>query len=192
VEPIGALTDPGVSQKIRSTLAPTGSKVTLADNTELCELWLRNAVSSAPQREVPGAVFPQLPDSSLLGVLAVKKGFTDYRGQAPQPGFYTLRYALLPNDGNHMGVAPSRDFVLLIPVADDQDPDAVFKPLQLIQLSRKASRTNHPAPLSLVQPESAAAPQLTTDFEGHIILTLNVNVGGTQLPVGFVVKGRGQ
>ena len=50
------------------------------------------------------------------------KGMSDYRGQAIPPGSYTLRYAMLPQDGNHMGVAPNPDFLLAIPAAIDSDP----------------------------------------------------------------------
>jgi hypothetical protein len=41
----------------------------------------------------------------------------DFRGQQVPVGFYTLRYALIPDDGNHLGVSPNPDFLLLIPLS---------------------------------------------------------------------------
>ena len=43
-----------------------------------------------------------------------------------------MRYALMPDDGNHLGVAPNRDFLLLVRAADDPDPAAVFKFADLV------------------------------------------------------------
>ena len=103
-------------------------------------------------------VYPQLAESTLVGVLHYPKGGSDYRGQTISAGFYTLRYELMPSDANHLGAAPNRDFLLLVPAASDADPNAVFKFPDLVALSEKATGTRHPGPLSLVQSETVAPP----------------------------------
>src|SRR5205807_123366 len=74
------------------------------------------------------------------------------RKQLIKPGVYTLRYALLPDNGNHMGVAPQRDFLLASPATDDQDAATVTID-QTLALSRKATGSNHPSVWSLGPPE---------------------------------------
>jgi hypothetical protein len=66
-----------------------------------------------------------------------------------------LRYALQPQDGNHVGTSDTRDFLLLSSVSDDTEPDEVEK-MRLFKLSAKTSGTPHPAMLSLLVP--AAEP----------------------------------
>ena len=45
----------------------------------------------------------------------------DRRGQTIKPGVYTLRYGNYPQNGDHQGVEPQRDFLVLSPVAEDKD-----------------------------------------------------------------------
>jgi hypothetical protein len=114
----------------------------------------------------------------------------DFRGQTLKPGTYTLRYGLQPDDGNHLGVAPSRDFLLLVPPSADPGPEVAPNFLDVVALSRKASGTKHPAPLSLVPAEGGTAPAITKDDEGHFIFTATVHLSsGEDLPIALVVKG---
>jgi len=87
-----------------------------------------------------------------VGAIRFPSSVKDYRKQLIKAGVYTLRYALLPENGNHMGVAPQRDFVLASPAAADQDP-ATPTVDQSLALSRKATGSNHPSVWSLAPPE---------------------------------------
>jgi hypothetical protein len=190
---IGALTDSAVPAAVRQALEPAGSRIVLDDGSIACELWLRSGLTDTGKTSAQDAVYPQLPESALIGVISFPKGGSDYRGQAIAPGFYTLRYELLPNDGNHLGAAPQRDFVLLIPAASDPDPAAQFKFAELVELSRKATGTKHPGPMSLVPAEGAGAPSVAKDDEDHWILTTKLNLAsGHELPFAMVVKGQAQ
>jgi len=94
----------------------------------------------------------------------------------------------MPNDGNHLGVAPSRDFLLLIPVAMDPGAEKTLKFRELVALSRKASGTRQPAPLNLVQTESSG--ELTKDEQGRVIFTTSVPLSsGEAMTISLVVKG---
>ena len=114
VEAIALPPGPDLPQSVRQVLEPKGYRVALDDGSVACELWLRKSVPSQPKKDVQGAIHTELGESTLVGVLHFPQASTDYRGQAIPAGFYTLRYELLPNDGNHLGAAPNRDFLLLV------------------------------------------------------------------------------
>jgi hypothetical protein len=138
-----------------------------------------------------GATYTEIADSALLGVLSFPKGGKDFRGQAIKPGAYTLRYALHPTDGNHMGISPYRDFLLLVPVASDQSADAQIKFEDLMKMSAKSSGTNHASPLSLVAPEGKTdSPAVTENEHGHVVFSAKIKTAsGAELPIAFIVKG---
>ena len=188
VEKIGAASDSSISDAVKNTLETSGDRLTTGDGFS-CEVWWRKSVPAQAKKDVPGALYPQVAESTLLGVISFPQPATDYRGEPIKPGAYTLRYALLPNDANHLGVAPNRDFVLLTPAAADINPDASPKPDELVELSRKATGTRHPAPLSLA-PTQGAPPNLSKDDEDHWIFSATVKLSsGDELPVALVVKG---
>jgi hypothetical protein len=190
IEPIGAVTDSRVAEGVKKVLEPKGYRVSLDDGSVVCEIWLRNKIPAQPKKDSPGALYSQLAESALVGVISFPQATTDYRGQNIPKGAYTLRYELIPNDGNHLGVAPNRDFVLLVPAASDDNPDATFKFDELVSLSRKATGTKHPGPLSLVQPESGTAAAVSKDDEDHWIFSAAIRLAsGEDLPFALIVKG---
>ena len=158
-----------VSENLKNALETSGYHLAQSNGDVLCDIWLRKNLSTQAKKDVPDALYPELAESTLVAVISFPKSGSDYRGQAIPAGYYTLRYELLPDDGNNLGVAPNRDFVLLIPVENDPDPNASFKFDELVNLSRKSTRTHHPGPLSLVQPSSATG--LSKDDEDHWIFT---------------------
>jgi hypothetical protein len=189
VEAIGALLDQSVSETVRKSLEPKGYRVTLSDGSVACDIWLRSAVP-ASKTEAPGAIYTALGESSLIGVMTFPKATSDFRGQSIKPGTYTLRYALHPTDGNHLGISPIRDFLVLIPVSVDQNADAQYKFEELVKMSAKASGTNHPAVISLVSPESKPAPTVAENEHGHAVFSAKIkSQSGADLPIAFVVKG---
>jgi hypothetical protein len=152
VEPLSEPPPGELAPPVRSTLSATGIRVT-GPNGALCDIWLGKAVpgkTNAPQSL--GVVFPQFAQGTLMGAIRLPNSVKDYRKQLIKAGVYTLRYALLPENGNHMGVAPQRDFVLASPTAADQDPSTLTID-QTLALSRKATGSNHPSVWSLAPPE---------------------------------------
>ena len=152
VEPLSEPPPSELAAPVRSALSATGIRVT-GPNGALCDIWLGKAVpgkANAPQSL--GVVFPQFAQGALLAAIRFPSSVKDYRKQLIKAGVYTLRYALLPENGNHMGVAPQRDFVLASPAAADQDPSTLTID-QTLALSRKATGSNHPSVWSLAPPE---------------------------------------
>jgi hypothetical protein len=194
VEKIGPLTDTSVPEAVRQTLDPAASRVSLDDGTPFCELWVRKTVPGQVKKDAADVLYTQLAESTLVGVLHFLRNGSDYRGQTVSPGFYTLRYELIPSDGNHLGAAPNRDFLLLVPAASDADPNAVFKFPDLVELSRKATGTKHPGPLSLVQADNrATVPSIYKDDQDHWTFSAAMELStGEKLPFALVVKGTAQ
>jgi hypothetical protein len=146
----------GVPEAVRKVLEDKGYALKQDDGTPICDLWLRKDVPSQAKKDSQDVLYTQLAESTLVAAISFPRQTTDFRGQAIKPGAYTLRYELIPNDGNHLGVSPNRDFLLLVPADADPDPSAVFNFQELVNLSRKATGTRHPGPLSMTQPGSGS------------------------------------
>jgi hypothetical protein len=188
VESTGPATDRAVPEAVRSALEPKGVRVTLPEGP-WCDLWLLKSIPDRKDKG-PGALHAELAVSSAVGVIRFLAPAADFRGQAIGPGFYTLRYALMPADGSHMGVSEYPDYLLLIPAAQDPDPDAGFKFEGLMDLSRKATGTRHPGVLSLTRSSGASFPSVTTNDAGHVVLQVKARLrSGAEAPIALVVKG---
>ena len=190
-ETVGECTAADLDPAVKSALQPEGVRVTGPDGA-LCEVWLRKAV---PQKSA-GSEYTTLANSTFAGVIVYSQKGGDYRGQAIKPGTYLLRYQSLPQDGNHMGVAPTKHFFLLSPAVEDKDPAAMPDYKTLVALSRKASGTNHPATLWLTKPSGDGKPVRSLD-EGHWAVEIKTKgqpAGGaeTDLPVAIVVIGKSE
>ena len=188
VEPIGALADSGASDSLKKALEPAGSRVSLADGA-YCDIWLRAGIPSG-KTDAQGAVYTSLGESALVGVIAFARATNDFRGQPLKTGVYTLRYGLHPTDGNHMGISPIRDFLVMVPVALDQNPDAQYKFEELMKMSAKASGTNHPAVLSLASADKPASAKIAPNDHGQLVFSSKLKTqSGTELAIAFIVKG---
>jgi hypothetical protein len=190
VETIGAFADSAASDSLKKALEPKGYRVRLADGSTLCDIWLRNGIATG-KNDAQGAVYTSIADSALIAVITFPQQATDFRKQPIKAGSYTLRYAVHPQDGNHLGISPIRDFLLLVPIAADQDPTTKYKFEDLTTLSKKASGTNHPSPISLVTTDGISNwPSLIEDEYGHLIFAAKIKTdAGSELPIAFVVKG---
>jgi hypothetical protein len=182
-------------EQLRSALAAEGYRIFLPNTLACCDVWLAKQVSTRAQpNDAAGASYPDLHESDFLGVIVFPKGGGgDFRGQPIRPGAYTMRYELLPSDGNHMGVAPYPDMVLLIPVADDPDPSATYDFGKLTVLSLKASRTAHPAAFEMMPATATDQPTVTQTDDGWVVFQAPVTAsGGRVIRIALVVKGSGE
>jgi hypothetical protein len=184
-EPAGA-PPAEVAPAIASMLDSTGTKVNKADGSAVMEIWLRKTAPTGGNNAGDAIAFANIPVGALLGVLKLETKGADRRGQALQPGVYTLRYVLMPTNGDHLGAAPQRDFVALIPAADDKDPAATPDLETVVKMSTKASGTPHPAVLSIASGSGTAG--FTKEAEHD--WTLNGKLG--DLPVAIILLGRAE
>ena len=176
-----------VPSDVRAALEDKGYRVTLDDGWT-AELWLAKDLKLTP-KDVPGALYPELSNGEFVGIVSLPKGMSDFRGQAVPTGTYTLRYHLIPQDANHMGVSPNPDFLLTIPIADDTKPDAQYPFDKLVALSSKTTGV-HPAVVAL---DKAGDPGTAIfDDQKMLLLTVSVSGGAGNRPekLGIVLKGQ--
>ena len=183
----------GVSSAVGSSLQSEGYRILDDTGKVLCEIWTRKEIANLNKPAAAGAKYQGLHMGALVGVIKYPAEITDYRGQPIKAGTYTLRYAVIPQDGNHMGVSPILDFLLLIPAGEDnKDPDAEMAFNDVVALSRKATGTNHPANLLMsLPPDSLKEPTLEKDDMNHWVLKLKVpQKPSGELFLGIVVVGQ--
>jgi hypothetical protein len=178
-----------VSQETRG-VTDRGPYTISVDGQAAARFWLRGdpPSSSSPSSEL-GVTFGQLESGSLLGVVELVQPWADYKNTSIQPGTYTMRYGVMPEDGNHMGVSPYRDYLMLIPAAEDSDPKRSFNYVELITGSAQASGVPHPAVLALFPIwDEISEPTLTKNEMDQ--WTFAIKLGDRVL--GLVVLGHGE
>ncbi len=176
-----------LSEEIRSVLNPEGLVVTLASGTTM-EFWFL-AETPAGDSTRPGGTFPELGVGTLVGAVRTGGSWTDYKGNPIEPGVFTLRYGMRPEDGNHMGVSIHLDFVLLVPAVEDPAVEVGWGQDDLNIMSFAATGIGHPGVMSLAPNwEGVSEPTIfQDDAEGWAIAYV-----WDGLTLGFVVEGEGE
>lgn len=191
VESIGALKDAAVAEAVRSAMEEKGLRVADAKGKTVCDLWFRKEIPVGKE-EIPGASFGQIAEGVLIGVVNFPSNTSDFRGQGIKAGWYTLRYALILQDGNHLGVSPARDFFLICPAADDKDPNSAMKMEEMLKLSRAAAGAGHPSPWYFGMATSAEKelPKIVKNEHEHVILETTLKTKSGSIAIGLIVIGR--
>jgi len=177
-----------VAPAVLATLNKNGTKIVADNGTTFVEIWLRSTAPKGPNSSEPNVTLPMIPSGALLGVLRFPGRGSDRRGQQIAAGVYTLRYGNYPINGDHQGAAPQRDFFVLSPAAIDKSPDTVASFDALMNLSRKASRTQHPAVLSFWKADPSSKPGLEKQGENDWVLTTKIG----DIPVSIILIGRAE
>ncbi len=168
---------------IAQALNKTGFQIS-NNGAAYCEIWFRMSLPSGAPVPEQNVTLPNIPAGSLLGVIRFDANGSDRRGQAINAGVYTLRYARMPMSITHQGAAPQRDFLLMIPAEADRDLNAIPNFDTLVEMSRKASRSAHPAILSLWKAD-ADSPGFSQRSDSEWVL--QSTVGDT--PIVLIVTG---
>jgi hypothetical protein len=171
-----------IAQPISALLAADSTRVMRGANA--LEFWW---VKALPLKAAPSGAtsWADVPEGALVGVLTIAKPMTDIRGLPMKPGTYTLRFALQPADGDHTGVSPYRQFLLVCPAALDQTPDPLgFK--GTVALAKKTNGSTHPSALSMDPPSSdKPAGQVITNEAGLKAVTFSVPTSADGKPIQF-------
>jgi hypothetical protein len=182
---------PDVPKEIQEMLDPQGARVVSDQGATVCEMWLRKNIPTNPNPSGSSDIlFGALSEGTFLGVLHFPNAATDFRNQAIKAGLYALRYALIPQDGNHMGVNPYRDALVLAPLAADKDPGKAASFDELVKLGRLGSGTPHPGFLVGAQPSGNQFPSVVKDAQGRWNLQLKAHGQGGDFPLAFTVVGK--
>ena len=189
---VGTLADKPPSQLapgIASVLQSSG--VTAAVGSATLHIWW--AQSIALTGDGPG--WSNVESGTLVGAMRIAGPFKEIRGKAVQPGVYTLRYGLQPQNGDHLGISTFRDYLVLSPANLDSDPKVLGFD-GAVALSKQVIGTSHPAALSIDPPEDAPGAVLSTykNESGHdgIVFEVPRNHGGKTagtVKFGLIVSG---
>ena len=166
-------------QSIASNLNAQGLRIfTYSEGLKMsiCEIFWATTVTAQDGRPGLGrASYDNLKSATLLGVLrflpeAGEEYREDFHDQKLKPGYYTMRYGVLP--GGDAG-----DFLLLSPATVDRDPKVALSNDQLMRQSRLASGTDQPAVLRLVPTEEGDKdfPSVRMDEGGTCILQVKLH-----------------
>jgi hypothetical protein len=137
---------------LAAALAPGGRTHTIG-GTRL-DFWFVKALPINPGARPPA--WSDVEEGALVGAVRLGADFRDVRGRIIKAGVYTLRYGIQPENGDHLGVSPYREFLLLVPAALDtavasRGHDGT------IDLSKRTAGGSHPAVWSLDPPSTSAA-----------------------------------
>lgn len=185
LEPV-ATAAPDVPPAIAGALQTQGYRV-VGPKGAWCEIWFRKSIPQGPKPSDDAIAF-SIPQGTLVGVLRFPEKGADRRDQVIKPGVYTLRYSDYPVDGAHQGVAPQRDFALMTPIANDSDPAATPDFKTLVEWSRKASSTPHPAVLAVEPPAGTTFPAFGKEGEGDWVLSVKIG----DVPFAIILVGKTQ
>lgn len=145
---------------MNARLAKGGPRVTIGEKT--FDFWWVRALPLKPGSGQP--VWSAVEEGTLVGAVRLSTVHHDIRGRTLKPGVYTLRYGIQPANGDHLGVSPYRDFLLLSPAAIDTAADPTGHD-GTVDLSKKTLGTSHPAALSLDPPVAAQPPSAVVTTE---------------------------
>jgi hypothetical protein len=170
-----------VAAPVRALLAPAGATAKVGANT--IDFWWVKSL------DAQGKDWSSVAEGTLVGAMKVSAPYRDIRGRTMKAGTYLLRYALQPQNGDHLGVSPHREFLLATPAAEDTSPAALGHD-PAVDLAKKSINISHPAVLSLDPPVSPAAPLAVTQTDaGHTSVVFEVPTTQGALKFGLILVG---
>jgi hypothetical protein len=185
-EPAAAVPS-SVPAALAGVLDKQGTKITGATGV-VAEVWFRSTPPPGASQKEDSVTWTGVAHGTLIGVVHFPARFADRRGNPINPGVYTMRFSFYPVNGDHQGVAPQRDFLVLSKVEEDTDPNAMpaFEPL--MGMSKKASGSPHPIVFSMWKEEAAFKPGFEKMGENDWVL--QVKIAGT--PVAIILVGKAE
>lgn len=174
--------------------AGDGARVTFDKNTTLDFWWVKGLPLKAGSS---AAAWTDVEEGTLVGAVRVSADFRDIRGRIIKPGTYTLRYGIQPQNGDHLGVSPFREFLLLSPASLDKDT-APLGHEGTVEISKRTIGGSHPAVWSIDPPSADAklavfSPHKTELNHDAVIFEVPVARDGSAagaLKFGLVLVGR--
>lgn len=170
-----------IAAPVKALLAPGGATAKVGDNT--IEFWWVKSLD-AKSKDWSGVA-----EGTLVGAMKTSAPFRDIRGRTLKAGTYLLRFGLQPQNGDHLGVSPHREFLLATPAAEDTQPQALGHDAA-VDLAKKSINISHPAILSLDPPVSTSEPLAVTQNDaGHTTVTFEVPTAQGPLKFGLILVG---
>jgi hypothetical protein len=170
-----------IAAPVKALLAPGGATAKVGENT--LEFWWVSSLGAK------GTDWGSVPEGTLVGAMKLSASFRDIRGRNLKAGTYLLRFGLQPQNGDHLGVSPHREFLLATPAAEDTSPEPLGHD-PAVELAKKSINISHPAVISLDPPVSSDAPLAVTQTgAGHTAVVFEVPTEAGSLKFGLVLVG---
>jgi hypothetical protein len=177
---------PELKAPVAVQLRAGGVRATIDANT--LDFWWSAGI---PLSGAESPAWAGVPEGALIGAVKLAKDFRDIRGRVIKAGVYTLRYGLQPENGDHLGVSPHRQFLLISPASDDGDP-APTGHEGTVELSKGSIGGSHPGVWSIDPPAAPASEPLLsihkTDL-GHQSVIVEVPATRDGKPAGALKFG---
>lgn len=187
-----------IAEPIRAVLDGKMTRITTEDKASF-EFWFRKELPLAEKPAGGTLALGTVKEGTVLGVVRVAGEHYDFRNEEIPPGIYVMRLGIQPEDGNHLGVAPTRTFAVLIPAKLDKK----LEPIPHDALMKEAAKVNpvmHPSNLNLQPVEKADGefPRLEERSGGEhkvVLLKFPASLGDskekTTLTMALVYYGQG-
>jgi hypothetical protein len=183
-----------LKEEVQKLLDKNAIQFTDKDGGVIAEIWLRKPIPVSAEPKDKKATYRQVPATSIIGAVQFAKEWKEYRGKKVPPGVYSLRLAMQPQDGNHMGTSPFPEFAVLV-AAKHEPGAATMEVEELVERSMASIKASHPGVLLLFPNDKAAtAPSLEGKANEHIVLNagqevaINGKTAGT-LGIGLTLVG---
>ena len=155
----------------------------------ICTVWPAKSLDTKATAEQAkaGLKYSQVEETTIVGAVKFPDVWVDYRKQKVKAGVYTLRLAVQPMDGDHMGTAPYNEFCLLCPADLDKKPD-LMEAKEMHELSSKSTTRKHPGIVLLFPNKTPPeAPAIEAKPKEHVVLSYRVpaTAGGEKANLGF-------
>lgn len=195
-----------VPRNIADDLEPKG---VLLSNTgsgikkPLCEIfWAKVTPAATIAHPAADNAYAGIHEGALVGVIhllpeAIEDYYEDFNNQQLKPGYYTMRYAVLPAGVGEHGLEQG-DFVVLSPIEQDRDLERTMSLDELVRLGKVVSHGQEAARMELVRAENSKnqLPEITVDdsaaatlhFKLH--LTRTKSISPEELEVSLLVVTR--
>lgn len=154
-----------LSKDIAGKLAPKAYQLSDGDGL-FFEFWFVSELPMKAKAVASKEALDNIEEITLLGAAVVhQEERFDFRDDPIDPGLFTVRLALQPQDGNHMGTAPFDTFALLLPHDKDAEVRQYPDHETLVDLASEETVAEHPPVLSL-QPLDSAEGEFPRLAEG--------------------------
>ena len=161
-----------LAEALSSMLQSVGVVAKGPDGKVAAEFWMRSSAFEGDGAGGFGIRFDAIPEGALLGVVRFPDTGSDFREQNIKPGVYTMRFGLHPENGDHMGVANSRDFAVLITAEADKEPAKNYEFEPMTKMSMDSSGNPHPTIMRLELPDGDESAHMWQDDMEHWVLDL--------------------
>lgn len=185
-----------LAESVRSALENRSIQLTGAEGPAL-EFWFRKGVPLKSQADGSEAALKAIAEGTLIGAVRFAKDGRDFRDNKVEAGVYTMRFALQPQDGDHMGTAPVPYFVLLTPAAVDTALEGPKSHDGTVELAQKGAK--HPRNLNLrpLEETEGEFPRVEEGFDETKLVCVKADgkvEGGESAPFvfGVVFEGHGE